>query len=125
MEGWLVNCCCTSKRPVTDTVQNCFTFRCKNKEKRLLWEAENLQKPSGTFVVTVLEACDEVKLFLNGKFLKELKVGQSAIFTADPLEKLEVECKFWFRDDDLDEGCYDKKRECKIDLCLVVNYEVC
>ena len=106
--------CCSTRKNEKDIVQNCFVFPCENGTRRILWEAQNLEKAAGTFVITAIDTCAGVRIFINGdtSFVAELLEGEAIIFTADPLELIEIECR-------------GSGADCKVNLCLTVNYEVC
>lgn len=106
--------CCDGNRLINEKVKQTYEFECDNGVRRLLWEGIDLNNPSGTLVITALQTCDSVRIYLNdnNEFEIALEEGQSVAYTVDPLTKIEVECR------------ENGSETCRIELCLSINYFV-
>ncbi|QHE51634.1 S-Ena type endospore appendage [Pontibacillus sp. HMF3514] len=104
---------CSNKTLETDQFEHCYTFDCGTTENSL-WTANGIVNPCGSFVLSVDRTCSTVDVLVNGGEVKsDLTEGQSVIITSDPLESVEINCNG------------DTGNNCKVSLCLTVNYECC
>ncbi|WP_105615735.1 S-Ena type endospore appendage [Vallitalea okinawensis] len=113
-----MSCCLSNERQILNTCfQNQkYTLNCTNDadDLTLLWEADGLFNPSGTFIITIVKACFQVRLFVNDDEVEldnSIQEGDTLAFTFDPLEKIEARCT-----GSLVDGC-------EILLSLSVNYD--
>lgn len=112
--------CCKKKKNdvdgvlINEKIKQTYEFECENNERRLLWEGINLNNPTGTLVITALETCDSVRIYLNEEEEFEIAIqeGQTVALTVDPLTSIEIECR---------ENGSDI---CRVELCLSINYFV-
>ena len=105
----------SSRTPIVrDRIRREFEFECENGTLNLLYEAIEPTNAAGTFSITALESCDGIRIYINGDLVNTLEEGETVIYTASPLETIEVECRT--------SPCVEGT--CRVSLFLIVHYEL-
>lgn len=113
-----MSCCLNERKALNTCFQNQrYILDCSTSsdDLTLLWEANGLLNPTGTFIISVVKTCDTVRLFVNDDEVEVengIEAGDTLAFSFDPLNKIEVRCTGSNQEDG-----------CEIILSLSVNYD--